>query len=467
LNYGERTLFPRLITRLQMKSNNPKSIAILGATFETPNLGVSALAAGAVRCLHKRFPDADLFFLDYEPPVVRPVVEEDTVLEVPLVQMRFSKRFWLSNNIVVLLLLAALYRLCLFKGLRAALTRRNSTFEKICNADLFTAVSGGDSFADLYGLPRFLYVCLPQILALLLGKPLVQLPQTYGPFKGTLARSIARFIVHHSACAFCRDFSSLNKLYGTSPSSARRSNAAFCYDMAFGIDSIAPQNLDVDGIDLTAPRERSLIGLNISGLLYREAGSSQSAFGIRSNYRATMLAAIDYFIAEENTTVLLVPHVFGYEANSESDLEASKEVFAELQNRYAGRIGLACGSYGPNEIRYLIGQCDFFTGSRMHACIAAWSQCIPAVAIAYSDKFLGVLETIGVESLAADARSLSQEQILAILRNAYRGRKGMHNRLNAVIPEVRSAVHHLLFDPSGSTVRGLEKEGAGVPVAVR
>lgn len=429
-----------------MTKNTPKSIAILGATFETPNLGVSALAAGAARCLRKRYPEAQLFFLDYEPEVTRTVMDADGPIEVPLIQMRFSKKFWLPNNIAVLLLLATICRLLPFRFLRAAFMKRNRVFRTICEAEMFTAVSGGDSFSDLYGLPRFLYVSLPQILALVLGQPLIQLPQTYGPFKGSFARWTAQQIVRHSDRAFCRDFTSLDKMFDADQGAPRPANAAFCYDMAFGLDNHAPQNPDIDGIDIAAPCTGPLVGVNVSGLLYREACSNRNSFGIRSDYRATVLSAIDFLISEGEATVLLVPHVFGMEADSESDLEVCKELFAELEPSYKGRIGIACGTYGPNEIRSIIGHCDFFTGSRMHACIAAWSQCIPAVAIAYSDKFLGVLNTIGVDSLAADARKLSQEELLESLKRGFRTRKSTAEKLRSLIPDVRLAVDQMLFD---------------------
>jgi len=38
--------------------------------------------------------------------------------------------------------------------------------------------------------------------------------------------------------------------------------------------------------------------------------------------------------------------------------------------------------YGPSETKFLIGHCDFFVGARMHACIAAVSQYVPAVTLA-------------------------------------------------------------------------------------
>ncbi|MDE3202493.1 MAG: polysaccharide pyruvyl transferase family protein, partial [Acidobacteriota bacterium] len=171
-------------------------------------------------------------------------------------------------------------------------------------------------------------------------------------------------------------------------------------------------------------------------------------------------------IKEGDATVLLVPHVFGTEADSESDLEACKELFAELETLYKGRIGIACGSYGPNEIRSIIGNCDFFTGSRMHACIAAWSQCIPAVAIAYSDKFLGVLNTIGVDSLAADARKLSQEELLESLKRGFRTRKMTAEKLRSVIPDVRLALDQMLFDHRENPENAAEHAAAHEPVPV-
>ena len=422
------------------------SIGILGATFETPNLGVSALASGAIRCLHKRYPSARLFFLDYEPAVTRTVLEEGQPLEVPLVNMRFSKRFWLRSNIVVLLLSAFITRLLPFAFMRDLLTRNNPTFRAVCNADLFVAVSGGDSFADLYGMPRFLYVSLPQMLVLLLGKPLVQLPQTYGPFRGSVARFLARQIVNRSRRAFCRDRISLDNLLGPARSDRQRARRAFCYDMAFGIDSIAPAKVDIHGFELPAARDLNLAGVNVSGLLYKEAAEGKTSFGIRANYRDLMHAAVETLIAE-GARVVLVPHVYSEVVGSESDQTACEQIFAALAPKYPGQLAILRGTYGPNEIRWLIGHTGFFTGSRMHACIAAWSQCIPAVAIAYSSKFLGVLETLSIPSLEADARKLGQDEILASLRDAFRSRAQIAQQLEAIIPQARSTVHQLLFTP--------------------
>jgi len=79
----------------------------------------------------------------------------------------------------------------------------------------------------------------------------------------------------------------------------------------------------------------------------------------------------------------------------ECDSPVCDRGFEALRDKYPDRIGVVRGQYSPSEIKYIIGSCDFFIGARMHACIAALSQGIPAVAIAYSDKFTGVMQTVG------------------------------------------------------------------------
>ncbi|NWF55910.1 MAG: polysaccharide pyruvyl transferase family protein, partial [Syntrophaceae bacterium] len=138
-----------------------------------------------------------------------------------------------------------------------------------------------------------------------------------------------------------------------------------------------------------------------------------------------------------------VPHVFGEKANSESDSAVCEYVYRELKPRFGDRIFLTRGRYNQNEIKYIIGLCGFFIGSRMHACIAALSQYIPTVSIAYSKKFKGVMETIGVDEYVADPRTMDQGEIMAVIEKAYGEREQIKNHLERKMPEVRTKVLNL------------------------
>lgn len=420
-------------------------IGVLGATLETPNLGVSTLATGAVGCILRRFPGAEVFFLDYaRTGNTRKVTAAKEWVDVRLVNMRFSKRFWLPNNIVVLLLAAILLRLIPSQGLRRWMYGKNKCLAEIGTANLFAAISGGDSFSDIYGIARFLYIALPQVLLILLGKRLILLPQTYGPFRGRCARRAARWMVRHAEQSWCRDPNSLAQLMNVSASHPRWGDRAFAYDMGFAIEPIPPAQPIIEGLPTPRRRDPGMIGVNVSGLLFQGGYTGRNEFGLRSDYRSVMYVLIRALLEDPGTQLLLVPHVLGTENQGESDLLACEQLYKSLRSHYPDRIGILRGSYSPSEMRYLIGLCGFFVGARMHACIAAIAQRIPAVSIAYSDKFLGVMKTIGVERLVADVRRMSYQQILATFENAWVSRNEISRELERTVPAIQRAARELL-----------------------
>jgi polysaccharide pyruvyl transferase WcaK-like protein len=65
---------------------------------------------------------------------------------------------------------------------------------------------------------------------------------------------------------------------------------------------------------------------------------------------------------------------------------------------------------------------------------------VPAVSIAYSDKFAGVMQTLGAELLVADARKRDQTEILRTVDQAFEGRREMRRQLELKIPHVRARV---------------------------
>jgi polysaccharide pyruvyl transferase WcaK-like protein len=122
-------------------------------------------------------------------------------------------------------------------------------------------------------------------------------------------------------------------------------------------------------------------------------------------------------------------------------LIAATALFEALKDRYPGRLACVRGTYDQNEIKYIVGQCDVFIGARMHACIAALSQAIPAIGIAYSRKFIGVFETVGAGSLVADPRSLAIGEILEVVSEAIGRRAEISECLRATMVEARRKLY--------------------------
>jgi polysaccharide pyruvyl transferase WcaK-like protein len=418
-------------------------VAILGASFETQNMGVGALAAGAITSVLHARPDAEIWLVDYcKEPTVREVLVGSRTISIPLMNIRFSKRVYLKNNIAVLLAITLFAKCIPSRNLRQRMLDHNPCLQLLSSADVVASLAGGDSFSDIYGLVRLIYVWLPQLLAILLNRRVILLPQTLGPYKSRIAKVMARSIICRAAHVYSRDFEGLRTCQQLLGAADRRlPNVSFCYDVGFVLDPIKPRPGQT--VELKQSSQVPLVGLNVSGLLFMGGYTRKNMFGLRTSYKDLTLAIIDHLICDENAHVILIPHVFGSEAGSESDAVACQEIYDSLKDQYGSRLHIVREQQNQNEIKGTIGTCDFFIGARMHSCIAALSQCVPAVAIAYSDKFKGVLETICTEASVVDPRTMSAEEIILSINRSFRERKQLRERLQHKMPTVIAAVLNL------------------------
>jgi polysaccharide pyruvyl transferase WcaK-like protein len=138
-------------------------------------------------------------------------------------------------------------------------------------------------------------------------------------------------------------------------------------------------------------------------------------------------------LKKTNANLLLIPHTFAAHGHVESDPDACAEVFTSLAPVYKGRIQMIAGEYDQHAIKGIIGRCDFFIGSRMHACIAALSQKIPTTAVAYSKKFKGVFDSIDVGNLVIDARETETQEAVDIVAAMFEDRARIEKILQVQI----------------------------------
>ncbi|MFQ5632216.1 MAG: polysaccharide pyruvyl transferase family protein, partial [bacterium] len=224
------------------KKPNTK-VCLLGASFATNNMGVGALAAGAIKCILHSYPGAEISLLDYGKESLQyDVSVNGRSVRVRLLNTRFSKKFYLKNNIARLLLVALLAKVIPFRNMRRRIIAKNEYLDYLSQADIVAAISGGDSFSDIYGLRRLLYIALPQLLILFLGKELFLLPQTVGPFESRIAKRIAKYILQHASVTYTRDLVEQKMLKQSFDLNGR---LRFCYDIGFALDPVAPAKMDV------------------------------------------------------------------------------------------------------------------------------------------------------------------------------------------------------------------------------
>ena len=339
------------------------------------------------------------------------------------------------------LALALLFRLLPDKRSRDWLCRRNPWLAKVAQVDLAVSVAAGDSFSDIYGLTNFFYVALPQLLYLILRKRLILFPQTYGPFKSKISRTVARYILRRAERVYSRDLNGLKTTQDLIGRECSSPQAQFSYDLGILLHPRPVRDSDFEAL-LLRKGKRPLVGLNVSGLLSAVGGKFGTRAAFASDYDFLVKDLIRYLIRSMQASVLLVPHVFG--PGVESDSAICEKLFSELFPEYPDCLSIVRGPCDQHQIKYLIGKCEFFIGSRMHACIAAVSQGVPAVSLAYSNKFAGVMEAMGLASLVADLRTAKPDEVLQVVRSAFEEREFHRTGLIQKMPKWKKSVLEIL-----------------------
>jgi colanic acid/amylovoran biosynthesis protein len=435
--------------RLSNKSNidnKNKKICLLGASFDTGNLGVSALAESSIKIILNRWPEAEIILLGTSSANSEHRLKiSGREVRVSVVRMRFCKNLLLRSHFFVLLLNALLLKLLPLRRFRNLLSAMNPYVRILIETEKVFDITGGDSFSDIYGLRRFLiYGFLQKWLVMLFGKELTLLPQTYGPFKSPIARLMAKSILKRASVVYARDKESVEYVQALLGRHSLNGKLRFMPDVAFILDSHKPKIIDIGFLDNMRREGSIVVGLNISGLLFNGGYTQENMFGLKASYSELIYGVVDFLMKDQRLLVLLVPHVLSPSMVVEDDPNACRQLYKKLSEKYPGRIFLTQGQYDQNGIKYIIGLCDFFIGSRMHACIAALSQSVPAVGIAYSKKFQGVFESVGMGNYVADVYQCSEDKLLTTIKTALENRDKIRMHLNRVVPEIKTNILSML-----------------------
>jgi polysaccharide pyruvyl transferase WcaK-like protein len=333
-------------------------------------------------------------------------------------------------------------------------SRRNTIVNTVRRSDAVLDASGGDSFTDLYGAARFRSVIAPKKLALALGRPLILLPQTYGPFESAREERLAGEVIGNAALAYARDRGSyeyLRRLLGGRFDPGRHRPGV---DLAFGLRPAKPVELEpeVQRILSDYPR-RPLAALNVSGLLANQAEIAKSRFKLTTDYRALTSRIVCELLDKSDAQILLLSHVHAPEGHYESDLDASLALARELPARHraaaAERLTILKNQYDAAELKWIIGQADWVCGTRMHATIAALSQGVPVCALAYSPKAAGVFEACGAGEAVADLRFEDTKSAAEKILWTWHNREILRTRMALKLPDVLARNERQLDEITG------------------
>jgi len=416
-----------MITRKGGENTAP-NICIFGAMPTSKNLGVSALSFSTMIGVMKRVPRAQLTVFDEKTGAqANTYSNEGLSFTYTTMGAHHSRRYYRHDNLWNMRVSSWLGGLW------------NPGVKAIADARCVFDISSGDSFTDMYGPHRFDWMTLTKLIALEQNRPLLLLPQTYGPFKNPHCRRIAERIVCSATAAWARDehsFSRLRELLGSDYDPARHHSGI---DVAFSLPALRPRRALPDTVAdwLDDNRHRKTIGVNISGLIYNDPDAAVNRYGFRADYRKVVVEFLRRILTKTDVAILLIPHVLAEKGKRESDPDANNDILRKLSGVAGTRLVALPPDYDQSETKWIISRCDWFCGTRMHSAIAGLSTGVPTAGIAYSIKTRGVFESCGQGDQVADPRLLSTEDVVECLLVSFQQYEKIKRSLESVLPDVR------------------------------
>lgn len=367
-----------------------KNIIISGFALDDINRGTAALAYGSISFLQERFgltTDTELIQIVVYRNAFKAKLRNDKIEIINVNGKQWRLRtvyvFWLFYQFA-----RRLHLLLPFTKIRRMLK----------NTEYVAAINGGDGFSDIYGTSLFYYRLSDILLAMANSIPIIQLPQTLGPFNDKSNYELAKKILLNSNYIFVRDDKFIPEL----------KSLGLKYELTRDLSYFMqpePWNINI---------EEGCIGLNVSGLAY--SNGFKNLAGQFGEYKYILYKIVDMF-QSMGKTIYLISHSYRYnnpDPNND-DIEAARDFYDKLKNKT--RVILLDMDLNSPKTKYVISKMSFFIGTRMHANFAAIYTNVPVFGLAYSYKFKGAFDVNGLDGgeQTAMINNITKEQADAIV----------------------------------------------------
>lgn len=184
-----------------------------------------------------------------------------------------------------------------------------------------------------------------------------------------------------------------------------------------------------DNIDIPEMFSSNTVGINLSPLIL---GYERNA-GI---VLKSIIKVINYILTMSDKNIILVPHVTRNEPlwSDHVVLEQLKQNFPD----HLSRIWVAPIKYNAAQMKAVISKCDLFIGARTHSIIAAYSSYVPAIALGYSVKAIGIANDLfgDLDGMVVDVRNTdTDDELLKAYMSLVERSKELRELLKNKIPE--------------------------------
>lgn len=423
-----------------------RQFSIIAATVYG-NRGAEAMLCTVVGLLHEQAPDTHFHVFSYYPKGDRARVSADHVTihsATPVVA---------ALKLFPLALLFGLLRRVFGK---AALRMAPRSIRALGCSEALVDLAG---VAFIDGREKFLpYNVLTLLPAILLGVPVVKMPQAMGPFRSRWNRLAAGFTLPSCRKIWARGDGTYANLEQSGIKGLHfglGDDVAFNYTPAWSLSQERPASFGrlVDGIAASRTDYKGVIGLCPSSVV----AASATRTGVP--YEPVMVDLVTG-LACEGFMVVMFPNAtrqISGDKGRNNDLPLIRRIRAGVKDAgmvLDAAVRIVDADINTASIKELISMLDVALVSRFHAMVGALSLGIPVTVLGWSHKYLEVMARFGLESQVLDytrsAERVLREKVVETFESRQRVRASILEHLPEVKASARRPVIELLLPGRGS-----------------
>jgi len=305
------------------------------------------------------------------------------------------------------------------------MTLAPGTYHEYQRADLILSCGGGFLNDNYYlGLIRRLYGLL---VAKRLKKPVMIYAQSIGPFRRAPYVELARAVLNHVDAITTRDSLSLEVLKDIGVVSPL---VEFTADAAFSLPPAGEENgVAIPSRWTIQKGDAPVMGISVRRWQYPGAVAPEKK---HRRYIHEIAKVADYLTSEYEARLIFVPMALGEEGYHADDRKVAHQVMQCMEQKKAASV--LDDVLMPWQMREVLGNLDLLLATRMHALILATTMYVPSVGISYEFKIDEYMNRIGQGELVCDIQTLSHEELVSKIDNAWRHRWDIREALKRRIP---------------------------------
>ncbi|MBN1136647.1 MAG: polysaccharide pyruvyl transferase family protein [Anaerolineae bacterium] len=433
-------------------------------TCSTLNRGDAAIVLGQIQLLRRLFPGVEVALTSRTPALDRPFYEplgvEVLAPFLPAAStFRGSRSGWLAGG----------------RSLLARADRRRLV-ATMRQSDAVLSCGGGYLYSYRRLLPgtTFWQNVVHLALAARLHKPLIFMPQSFGPFANAAGRAAVKSLlcaaeVHKVLARERESYRLLAQMLGP----AGHDRIGLCPDMALYLNRPLADQADAPSPTASprpAARESTgqiegetgrppLLAMNLREWRFPGVGNAADRRSRRRAYLEAMEAVARSFVERVGGAIAVVPQALGPDPN-EDDRGICREFYRQLcASLPAGSqveyLDLSAASLEP--VMALLSKASLLVGTRLHSCLLALLCGVPMVAIGYQPKSQGTLAMLGLERYHLSIDDLAAAELVGLLEEVMSRREDILAQVDGALARARVQIE----DQAGSALLALLRGARG------